>query len=216
VRRTRVRTGGNQYFDLPNNRTAMLNSDNSGVVSLFSTGFAYSIDSTSTCQSKCPIGTHMARFTLGGPNFTYMGDTTYNGVPVQDWRQFQRPLFNISFQQTDWYLTTSATPMPVGQVVILTPFGVPMGMQTQTFENFQVGPPPASAFTVNGLDTCPTASKKQCEGGSSSSGGDVEEADAEAEPSTPLAQVMRYLKQVPPLGHPEPSAFVMEAYLRSK
>jgi hypothetical protein len=169
----KVQTGfqaARQYYDVTNQRMKMAAPDNSGIVYDFKAGKVYQVTSTGTCQGYCPIPKNQDQlFPIGiNPNATSQGSAVGNQYcdgqnPCVDWRFEQKPLFNITFETDDFYVTTvNGKSVPITLFENLTPFGMPLGFQSQTWAQFVAGTPPASVFNVVNATSCPEA---QCSSG---------------------------------------------------
>ena len=118
------------------------------------------VTANNTCQMYCPVSDPLYKFELN-PNSTYVGQETVNGKVCDIW-QFNEtfPLDpKIVMQSSNVYVDQSVNPpVPVQEIDILTPFGMPIGQQTNVFQSWSYEEPPASKLTVNGVDECPMAS----------------------------------------------------------
>jgi len=114
-----------------------------------------------TCSEYCPIEGGLFPFNLEGLNATYNGTTTVNGKTVQHWTWDQVAFGVIVMQTTDFYceIGSDGKATPVQQVDHLTPFGQPIGQQTQTWTNWVSGSPNAKLFDVAGVADCPESQK---------------------------------------------------------
>lgn len=168
-----------QYVDAVNNRVKVAGPNGAGVVYDYKTLKAYEVDSTGKCTGFCPIPKKDAGISpLSVFNMTDKGTPTNKFCTGCEDYFSQQLLFNISMQSTNFYVNqkdfTDAQPVAIYQ--LLTPFGEPLGSQTQTFQQWVSGVPSASVFNVIDAAKCPEA---QCNSGdgdgdsdSDSDGGD--------------------------------------------
>lgn len=171
-----------QYNSATTAQAKLANPDSSGVVVDCTVKKEYSVDANGNCQSWCPTtqagGCPITAFQIG-PNATYEGVATgspyCSGKPCVDWRIVQQPFFNITFETDDYFIdvTNASNPIPLAEYSDLTPFGMPMGFQQSSYEQYATGPIDPSVFVVNGNATCPQASEKSCEGDDDSGQADL-------------------------------------------
>lgn len=147
------------HFDFPNNRTRSGDIGQEGaIVSLFGkVGKEIQVSSNNTCKEYCPLPEGLDPFGVD-KDAKYIGRTTFQGKDVDQWNwvEYIIPKFHLGkLQETNFFVSTDSTPVPVQENDIIEPFGQRLGMENQTWSNFKAGPPPAAAFKVSGIDSCP-------------------------------------------------------------
>lgn len=164
-----------QYYDVTNQMMKLGNGDGSGVVYLFKDMKAYEVAANGDCQGYCPIPKGQDSLEPIGmaPNSTYEGSATGNkwcgGNDCVEWENSQDPFFNITFQTNEWFVSTTSPPTPYAIYTTITPFGIQMGTQDQTWEQWVTGTPDPSVFKVVNATECPMSNN--CGGGSGSGHG---------------------------------------------
>jgi hypothetical protein len=160
---------GNQYFAYTKNLTAMLSASGAGVVTDWSVGKEYQVDSNHNCQAYCPLPTDdnvLFPFAID-PNATNAGSVQCGQFTCTEWITTEViPILNITMEATDDYVTTiNGAPAPVWEVDIIEPLGEQIGNENTTWFNWKDMDGktfPANVFTVNGAASCPMSN--QCQG----------------------------------------------------
>ena len=162
---------GTRFFDLSNQRERFEDSI-SGQVTV--TDYAAHKDmlinvtaGVETCQEYCPIDPQdtMGTFDPFDPFDTVKdkGETSYKGKKAH-WYEWSDVIFKILKMQTsDFFVDDSApaTPKPIALNTALSPFGIHMGAQNNTWAQWTPGKQPAAKFTIAGVAACPMSSKCQ-------------------------------------------------------
>jgi hypothetical protein len=148
-----------QFYDSVNNRTALKNPDNSGIVTWYNVSKEFQVSANGTCQAYCPLSEQDDEFipVQLDANSVDEGSVTYMGKTVEYWRGTE--LFTVD----NWYLQGNT---PVGWVQDVNFLGQVNITSNQTFLQFTSGAAD-SDFLVRGWEKCPESD--QCSGGSSSS-----------------------------------------------
>jgi len=129
-------------------------------------GVAQAANGSWVCQDACPIRPPFPPLSPGflPYNATYMGKKTpedIKGCPTEGcdlWQVKQVILGIIVMETDDFYVYESASQgVPVAAISHLTPFGEPLGSQTQTWAQYQGYPEglPASTFEFLNKKNCP-------------------------------------------------------------
>jgi len=147
------------HFDFPNNRTRSGDvGEENAIVSLFgSVQKELLVSANNTCLQYCPLPAGLDPFGVD-PDAKYVGRTTFEGKEVDEWNwiEYVVPKFHLGkLQETNFFVSTDSTPVPVQENDIIEPFGQRLGVENQTWSNFKAGPPPEAAFKVLGIDSCP-------------------------------------------------------------
>jgi hypothetical protein len=147
------------HFDFPNNRTRSGDiGEDHAIVSLFgSVGKELLVSSNNTCIQYCPLPDDLDPFDID-KTAKYIGRTTFQGKEVDQWywAEYIIPKLHVGkLQETNFYVSTDASPIPVQENDIIEPFGQRLGVENQTWSNFKAGPPPDAAFKVLGIEECP-------------------------------------------------------------
>lgn len=147
------------HFDYPNNRTRSGDvGEDHAIVSLFGDiGKECLVSPNNTCLSYCPLPGGLDPFGID-KDAQYVGSTTFQGKAVDEWTwtEYIVPKLHIGkIQQTNFFVSKDAVPVPVQENDIIEPFGQRLGVENQTWSQFKAGPPPEVAFKVLGLASCP-------------------------------------------------------------
>lgn len=147
------------HFDFPNNRTRSGDiGEENAIVSLFGQiGKELQVSSNNTCKEYCPLPFDLDPFGLD-PDAKYIGTATIEGKEVDQWNWFEYifpKLHLVKMQETNFFVSKDATPVPVQENDIIEPLGQRLGVENQTWTSFKAGAPPAAAFRVHGINSCP-------------------------------------------------------------
>jgi hypothetical protein len=169
-----VRTGGVRWMDVENQRTrydAAGSAEGAGQVMDFKLHKQLFVgrqngSSADVCMGYCPID---KRDVLTAETYWTaddvvhdMGSVMWHGQKAQryHWVDKAGP---VPLTTNDLYvdLSNPAAAIPLQRVTALTPLGAkPIETQNLTYSSFQAGPPDASKFDIQGVDTCPLS--KNC------------------------------------------------------
>jgi len=147
------------HFDFPNNRTRSGDiGEENAIVSLYgSIGKELLVSSNNTCLQYCPLQFDLDPFGLD-KDAKYVGRTTFQGKEADEWNwvEYIIPKLHLGkVQETNFFVSTDAAPVPIQENDIIEPFGQQLGEENQTWSNFKAVPPPSAAFKVLGIDSCP-------------------------------------------------------------
>jgi hypothetical protein len=156
------------YYSVTAQKQKIAAADNSGIIVDYKANKEYQVDSNNVCQAYCPIPKNqqgaLTPLSLD-PNSTYIGAVNgplCAGGTCQFW-QANQTQFDIVFQTDNFYIQPNGTEyIPVTFNSLLTPFGIPMGYQTQVFYNFAPGCD-AKVFDMGNATSCPMSN--QCSSG---------------------------------------------------
>jgi len=144
---------GMDYFDFTHNRTRFDDPMNGNIVSFFAPMYKEMlVDSTNKCTSFCPIEEDLESYQID-PNATYMGQKVIDNKTLDNW-QWQDKEFGIVFETDNVYVDPQ-TELPYTEIDQLTPFGLAIGDEEETFHTFVPGTPDPSHFAIHGIDGCP-------------------------------------------------------------
>jgi len=160
---------GTRYFDLTHSRTRY-EDVLSGEISIddyhLHKSYAVTVDGgVETCKEYCPIDVNdtMRPYSPFSPfdPIKDLGATTFEGHPAEHYQWKEQILHIITMSQTDLYadITDPMHAVPLFMTENLEPLGRHMGYTNRTWTNWTSATPPASKFSVQGLDTCPMAKK---------------------------------------------------------
>jgi len=148
---------GTDYFDCSHNRTRFDDPNNGDFVTLFAPTYKeMEVDpKTNKCVAYCPIDEDIFPYSVE-VNSTYQGQKSINGKLYDDWQYKDVEFGTIVFETSDVYVDPKSQ-LPYEEIDVLTPFGIPLGLETTTFNTFTPGTPDPSHFAITGVDTCPEA-----------------------------------------------------------
>jgi hypothetical protein len=122
------------------------------------------------CQEYCPIDPRdkMGAFDPFDPFDPVVdrGEATYKGKKLHHYEWKDKILKFITMQTSELYVDDSdaTSPKPVALNSVLSPFGITMGVQNNTWASWTPGTPAAAKFAIQGVATCKMSS--QCQQGS--------------------------------------------------
>jgi len=122
------------------------------------------------CQEYCPLDPRdtMDAFNPFDPFDPVVdkGEATYMGKKLHHYEWKDKILKFITMQTSEFYVDDSDAkhPTPVALNSVLSPFGMQLGVQNNTWAEWTPGTPPAAKFAIKGVDTCKMSS--QCQSGS--------------------------------------------------
>jgi len=144
---------GMDYFDFTHNRTRFDDPANGMIVALFNPIYKEMlVDGSNTCQSFCPLEEDLEPYAVDA-NATYMGQKVIDNKTLDNW-QWQDKEFGIVFETNNVFVDPT-TELPYTEIDNLTPFGMAIGDEEETFHTFVPGTPDPSHFAIKGIANCP-------------------------------------------------------------